>query len=193
MMSESERAETLRDRKANLHPWHSPPHRETVDGRYLITAACYEHAPLIGTSVKRLASFESDLLDICREFTTAVWAWAILPNHYHVLLEAPVVSELLRALGQLHGRTSYVWNSEDAMRGRKVWHGAVETAMKSERHFWATINYIHNNPVKHGYVACWQDWPFGNAGEYIDEIGRDEAERVWRAYPVGEYGDAWDY
>ena len=65
--------------------------------------------------------------------------------------------------------------------------------MKSERHFWATINYIHNNPVKHGYAARWQDWPFGNARDYLDEFGRDEAERVWNEYPVGVYGSGWEY
>ena len=76
------------------------------------------------------------------------------------------MSELLRALGQLHGRTSYVWNSEDAMRGRKVWHDAVETAMKSERHFWATINYIHNNPVRRGLVDSPTNWIWSSARFY---------------------------
>ena len=184
-MSESERTATLQDRKARRQPWHSPPHRESICGRYLITSACYQHAPIIGVHFKRLDAFETELLGVCREFASIMWAWTILPNHYHVLLEAPAVLELLRAIGQLHGRTSYLWNGEDSARGRKVWHGALETAMKSDRHFRATINYIHNNPVKHGYVDRWQDWPFGNAGEYLDAVGHYEAERVWKQYPVG--------
>ena len=36
----------------------------------------------------------------------------------------------------------------------------VERAMRSDRHFWATLNYAHHNPVHHGYVARWTDWPW---------------------------------
>jgi putative transposase len=64
--------------------------------------------------------------------------------------------------------------------------------MKSERHFWATINYIHHNPVKHGYVQHWQDWPFSSAAAYLESVGRKEAERVWHEYPITEYGKGWD-
>ncbi len=191
-MTGTERAETMRDRKANLAPWHSPPHRESLDGRYLITTACYEHLPIIGASFARLAAFESELIENCRIYTSAIWAWTVLPNHYHILVESQSVLELLKVLGQLHGRTSHGWNGEDGSRGRKVWHGAVETAMKSEGHFSATVNYVHNNSVKHGYVSRWQDWPFSNAREYLEKVGRDEAERVWKEYPIGSYGMGWD-
>lgn len=64
--------------------------------------------------------------------------------------------------------------------------------MKSERHFIATLNYIHHNPVKHGLARRWEEWPFTSAARWPEETGRDEAERVWRAYPIGEYGNEWD-
>ena len=34
--------------------------------------------------------------------------------------------------------------------GRKVFFRAVERAMRSDRRFWATLNYVHHNPVHHG-------------------------------------------
>jgi putative transposase len=64
--------------------------------------------------------------------------------------------------------------------------------MKSRRHFWATKNYIHNNPVHHGYVSRWQDWPFSSVHQYLDDVGRDEAVRIWNEYPVLDYGKDWD-
>ncbi len=64
--------------------------------------------------------------------------------------------------------------------------------MRSERHFWATVNYVHNNPIKHGYVDGWQDWPFSNAAQYLDQVGREKAEEIWREYPVLDYGKDWD-
>ena len=64
--------------------------------------------------------------------------------------------------------------------------------MRSDRHFWATLNYVHHNPVHHGYVEHWQDWPFSSAPEYLAEMGRAEAERLWLEYPVLDYGKGWD-
>jgi putative transposase len=108
------------------------------------------------------------------------------------LVTTPDVLALLSELGRLHGRTSYEWNGEDGRRGRQVWCKAAETGMKSERHFWATMNYVHNNPVRHRVVRRWQDWPFGSAIGYLNAVGTDEAKRVWQEYPVADYGKEWD-
>ena len=116
----------------------------------------------------------------------------MLPNHYHLLVDTGDVLALLKGHGQLHGRTSFRWNKEDGRRGQQVWHRAAETAMKSERHFWATLNYLLHNAVRHGYVERRQDWPYSNAVQYLDDVGRDLAEWRWREYPSLEYGNEWD-
>jgi len=187
-LSETERKEVLGHRKRNSLPWHSPPHFQSgTTDRYLLTAACYEHRSHIGTSSDRLTAFEAALVGELRPI-----AWAVLPNHYHALILTRDILGVLGRIGRLHGRTSHAWNTEDRSRGRKVWSGAAETAMKSERHYWATVNYIHHNPVKHGHVTRWQDWPWSSAGQFLETEGRDEARRIWRGFPVGEYGDGWD-
>jgi putative transposase len=54
------------------------------------------------------------------------------------------------------------------------------------------VNYIHNNPVRHGYVEKWQDWPWSSAMEFLDSMGRDEAMRIWKEYPIRNFGKKWD-
>lgn len=191
-LTDHQRQEVLAYRRKNRLPWHSPPHYEGESGRYLITAACYEHAPIIGASVERMADFEHRLLDALRTQCEEVYAWVVLPNHYHALAHAASAKALLKELGLLHGRTSFEWNGEERPRGRTVWFNAAETAIKSERHFWASLNYVLNNAVRHGYVERWQDWVFSNAAEYLDEVGRQEALRRWNAYPVLDFGAGWD-
>lgn len=153
----------LAERQRHRRSWHGPPHFVDLAGDFLLTAACYEHRPLIGQSPRRLAAFADDLLATVHEFAADVFAWVVLPNHYHVLTRTPDLGALLHAVGRLHGRTSFAWNAEQACRDRHVWHRVAETAMKSEGHFWATLNYILHNPVRHGYVERWQDWPYSNA------------------------------
>jgi putative transposase len=191
-MTPEQRESTLEERKRHTRPWHGPPHYASESSLYLLSAACYEHQPIIGVSGQRMAEFESELLKTTTERARTVFAWIVLPNHYHLLVDSLDILALLEMHGHLHGRTSFRWNGEDARRGRQVWHRTAETAMKSERHFWASLNYVLHNAVRHGYVERWKDWPYGNAAEYLEDVGRDPAERRWREYPIQEYGDPWD-
>jgi len=137
-------------------------------------------------------AFTDELLTACDLLTRDIFAWCVLPNHYHLLVHAPVVKALLEVLGKLHGRSSYAWNGEENLRGRQVFYRSVEREIRSDRHFWATLNYVHHNPVRHGYVERWQEWPWSSAGSYLEGVGRAEALRIWKAYPVREYGAGWD-
>jgi putative transposase len=191
-MSAAERDEVLRTRQSRQLPWHSPPHYSHEAGLYHLTAACYEHRSIIGHSPARMTAFERDLLETLGRNCAAVFAWTVLPNHYHALAKCGDLEQLLDDLGRLHGRTSYTWNGEENQRGRQVWYRAAETGMKSERHFWATYLYVLHNAVKHGYVSRWQDWPFCNAMAFLAAVGRERAMELWREYPIDEYGADWD-
>jgi len=191
-LNKKEQKELLEYRKANQKPWHSPPHIQGNKSYYLITAACYEHKTFIGYNLKRLEEFESILYDCMKNCVESINAWVILPNHYHILVKTDDVLLALKNLGQLHGKTSFLWNGEENKRGRHIWCGATEREIKSERHFWAAINYIYNNPVKHGYVEKWIEWPFSSFNLYLDDVGREEAEEIWRGYDISNFGKGWD-
>jgi putative transposase len=191
-MTQEQRDETLAYRRKHLLPWHSPPHYASDTSYYLITAACFGHRPRIGYTPERMADFEAALLGTFAAQTNQVFAWVVLPNHYHALIQSLEIKGTLAALGELHGRTSFTWNGIAKQRGRQVWCGAAETAMKSERHYWATLLYVLNNPVRHGYVEKWQDWPYSNAVRWLEDVGHERAARMWREYPIDSYGDGWD-
>ena len=190
-LSAEERDSVLAMRKAQQRPWHSPPHG-TGEGRFLLTATNYEHRPVLGRDWQRMTEFESRLLETLDATADAVHAWVVLPNHYHAVVVTAGIEEALDALGLLHGRTSFAWNGQEGARGRKVWCSAVETRLQSDRHFCAALNYVHHNPVKHGYAGKWTDWPFSSAGAYLDAVGRERAAHDWREYDISEMGADWD-
>lgn len=191
-LNEKQRKELLEFRRFNDRPWHSPHHRESQNGRYLLTAACYEHRHHIGLHLQRLADFSERLLKALEISCDEIYAWCVLPNHYHVLVLTVKLPELLHHMGKLHGQTSFEWNGEENQRGRKVWFNCVETGMKSERHFWATLNYVHHNPVHHGYAKQWPDWPFSTGTAFLEKTGREETAKLWKEYPILDYGKDWD-
>jgi putative transposase len=192
-LSPEQRERLLTWRQENQRPWHSPPHRPNFGHvSFLVSAACYMHRPHIGFSPERMDVFAGELLAIVQQHGGSVAAWCVLPNHYHLLLESANILKLLHPLGRFHGRTSHQWNGEEDTRGRQVFCKATERFMRSERHFFTTLNYVHNNPVHHQYARLWTEWPWSSAAGYFDAAGRVEAERVWREYPIRDYGKKWD-
>ena len=190
-LTPEQQAEVLAFRLQQRRPWHSPP-LLFEEGQFHVSAACYEHQPHIGLDLARLAAFTEDLLAVFQVARYELEAWCVLPNHYHLLVKTNSLRQLKQELGRLHGRTSYKWNEAEQTRGRKVWHRCADRAMRSERHYWATVNYIHHNPVHHDYVAHWADWPFSSAFEYLESVGREKAREIWLDYPVLDYGAGWD-
>jgi putative transposase len=191
-MTIQERQEVLRERKLHRRPWHRPPH-SNIDGvqAYLLSAACYEHSPIVGKDVNRMGQWEDELLGTC-EGLSQVHAWCVLPNHYHLLVQTERLGKMREQLGRLHGRSSHRWNGEDQQRGRRVWYGGTDRLIRSDRHFWTSMNYVHNNPVHHGLVDRWQEWPFSSASQFLERVGRETAIEIWRGYPLLDYGNEWD-
>ena len=192
-MTKQEQTITLQSRKQCKYPWHCPPHIDCDAKKwYIISAACYEHKHIIGQKDDRMLEIEQELINICNKHESNLCVWCILPNHYHILVETEAVSGLLKELGKMHGRTSRKWNLEDDSVGRKVWFNCAERTIKGDRHYWASVNYIHHNPVKHGYAEKWTDWKYSSADKYLNDIGRDKALEIWGKYPVLDYGEKWD-
>lgn len=191
-LTEDERKTVLSERLRRRHPTHSPHHVDSGNRHYHLTAACFEHQPHIGKTNERMTDFSHRLLNVLHNHSSEVNAWVLLPNHYHSLVRTSAILNLLKALGQLHGSTSHQWNGEDDSRGRQIWCKAVETVMKSDGHYHATVNYIHHNPVRHGYVQKWTEWPWSSAQDFLETHGRLETERLWKTYPINDYGQGWD-
>lgn len=191
-LSPEDQVSLLEWRRKLNRPWHSPPHFTKSSGWFHLTAACFEHECIVGNSNDRMKEFCGELLQCMDQTCTSVSAWCVLPNHYHVLVEVSDLKVVLRSLARLHGRSAHSWNGADATRGRKVWCAAADRWIRNEGHFWATLNYIHHNPVKHGWAQRWQDWPFGSATDYLRSVGREKAKNIWGQYPVLDYGRGWD-
>ena len=192
-LTDEQREEVREYRRFGKLPKHSLPHFDSDENRnYIITGTCYEHQPIVGATPSRMQEFSDERLSILNSFSDNVSAWCLLPNHYHGLARTDRVKELRRELGLLHGRTSFKWNGEDGSRGRTVWRNCFERKIRPERHYFATVNYILHNPVRHGYVERWEDWPWSSASEYLAAVGRETAVQIWKEFPVLDYGKGWD-
>ena len=190
-LSERDRDEVKRIRNAQRYPLHSPPHPRSGGGLFLITAAIFEHTALLSSPVRR-TEFELRLLEGFNAEECKAHAWVVLPNHYHVLLSTIDFRVIAGIVKQLHGSTSRQWNLEDNTLGRKVWFRYSGRKIRGERHFLATLNYIHHNPVKHAVVNAEFEWPWSSFHLYLKDRGAEWIEKISRDFPILDYGSRWD-
>ncbi len=188
-----EREAIVEMRRQRGFPLHAPPHPFREAGSYLITAANYEHHPIMGTPDRR-TQFQELLLKCLREADAEIIGWVILPNHYHVLLNVERLNDVSSVIKHVHGVSSREWNAEDGQtRARKVWYHFADRGMRSEFQLQQSLNYIHRNPQKHGLVEDVYSWEWSSLFMYVDDYGRDWLRERWKTYPPAEeFGEGWD-
>jgi len=190
-LTPQQRAELVQQRLSLGFPPHSPPHPVRDQPFYLLTAACYEHRHHMRAQSRRQQVLET-LYELFTMNGMGIRTWVVLPNHYHLLVHVPDFGVLGSIFRRVHGPTSREWNLEDATPGRKAWYRFTDRAIRSERHYHTTLNYIHYNPVKHRWARSPYDWVESSVHWYLEHFGRQWLRDVWASYPVRDYGRGWD-
>jgi putative transposase len=192
-LSLKKREELVEDRKQRGYPLHAPPHPFRETGVYLITAANFEHQAIM-LSPQRRTEFQKILLDGFLEINAEIIGWVILANHYHILVSVESLHLVSNLLKLIHGRTAHKWNLQDGLTDkRKVWYRFADRMMRDEKQMIQTLNYIHYNPVRHGYVRDIYEWEWSSLFQYENENGREWLRNQWKLYtPPPDYGKDWD-
>ena len=161
---------------------HAPPHLFRTDAIYFVTASTVDHVRMMADD-ERKRQLKESLDFLFDKHGWALIAWVILSNHYHVLMEAPEEAlSLSRLIGDLHKFTARKWNDEDGTPGRNVWYQYRDTCLTYERSFYARFNYIHWNPVKHGYARNPEDYEFSSYRSYM-ELEKAQIQKIEEKYP----------
>jgi putative transposase len=153
------------DLESPRKPWpHSPSHKLTDLGAYLITGATYGKRHYF-RSRESLDYLQSQLLVWTNRYDWHLEAWACFSNHYHFIakpLQDP--SNLSDLISRLHSSTGLWINRRESSKGRQVWFNYWETHLSFERSYLARLNYVHTNSVRHGLVGHAVDYPWCSAG-----------------------------
>jgi putative transposase len=127
-------------------------------------------------------------------------AWVVLPDHLHCVWTLPEgdadFSTRWRLIKTIFARSVPIGERRSAARRRSgergIWQRRFwEHAIRDSEDFAAHVDYVHFNPVKHGYVGHAADWPHSTfracvrRGYYPEAwLGPDEKANV-----NGEWGE----
>jgi putative transposase len=118
----------------------------------MVTSATL-HKHHLFSDESKLTLLQNSLLTLTKQHSWQLEAWAVFPNHYHFIARRKRESGgLADLLNQLHADSARELNRIDEKFGREVWFNFWDTKLTYERSYLARLNYVHQNPVKHGLV-----------------------------------------
>jgi putative transposase len=141
-------------------------------------------------------------------FGIKVYAWCLMTNHVHLLLEPSTATGLAFLMKRLAGRHALHRNRVEKRSGA-LWEGRYKSSLvQNDRHLLACCRYIELNPVRARIVAAAEDYPWSSCRARLgytksaaldldpvyQEFGTDESTRRQRyraflndAVPDGEW------
>ncbi len=174
----------------------------------------YYHLYNRGTNRTNLFSAAADYTNFLQRYfyymepVADTFAYVLMPNHFHFLLRIKLAeaqwayreafpnekhppNRLLNASTQFghccNGFAKYI-NAKYHRTGSLFEHAFKTKEVCEERYFGALIRYIHQNPVRHGFVENPQDWYHSSFAAYLTH---PEKTRIKIAEGIQVFG-SWD-
>lgn len=120
---------------------------------------------------------ENNIKMLLRTFTEVqcikkcdIFSYVVLPDHMHLILRSYKyqTGQILHSL-----KRNFTLNWKKINQGsiyidqKNLWQERFwEHVINYDREFINHLNYIFNNPVKHGYVESPNDWPYSSFNQY---------------------------
>lgn len=157
---------------------HEPAHKFDFKGAYCITAATLHNKYLFNTPEK-LSMMQSVIFEQTKKYAWELKAWAIFNNHYHLIISNTVNPENLpQMIRGIHAQSAVILNKMDTALGRKVWCQYWDSCLTYINSYYARVNYVMNNPVRHKLVSNSQEYPWCSAAWFFETAEKQYRDTV---------------
>ncbi len=163
----------------------NPAHLLLDNTAYFITASIYQKRNLLANPIIK----ERLITTIHAGFASKNWQlkeWVILDNHYHLLAISDKGSDLNKIMGKIHTQSAQYIHTETYAE-KPIWWNYWDYCPRNERDYYIRLNYLYNNPVKHGLVSNLLDYPYSSFHTILKEQGQAALIKQFKEYP--EYKD----
>lgn len=141
-------------------------------GCYFFTVVTERRQPILTDEPVRKALREA-IIAVKEKYPFTINAWVLLPDHIHTVWTLPphdfdfatrwrlIKGRVTRTCGEAYRNPELLTERRLHKKCGTFWqHRYWEHLIRDESDLYHHINYIHQNPVKHGYVQTATDWPY---------------------------------
>lgn len=102
-----------------------------------------------------------------QKYSLNIWAYCLLNNHVHFIVVPMKEDSLAKTFNALHMRYSQYFNLKKRNEKGHLWQGRFYSCILDERHLYAAVRYVENNPVRAGVVEKPQEYKWSSARNRI--------------------------
>ena len=164
---------------------HQPIHLYFDNQIYFVTSHVYKNSLFLRKDHKILLHQKISLF--LKEFGFKLYAYAILDDHYHLLIHSSMGKKLAKAIGKIHAGFFFEVNTLEDKRGRRIWQNYWDRCIRDEKDFWTHFNYIHHNPVKHGLTTSMKEYEYSSHKSWIRKKGEEWIMSLFEQYPIIDF------
>jgi len=148
--------------------------------------------------VQKIDILRNVMRGVRRQHTFTIVAIVVLPDHLHALwrllpadADFPMRWSLIKAaFSRLIPKAEYTRNSRQKKRERGIWQRRYwEHRIRNENDLARHVDYIHYNPIKHGYVTRAADWHYSSIHRYIKQGWLNADWASGSRFESGKYGE----
>ncbi|CAM3680287.1 transposase [Polynucleobacter brandtiae] len=122
------------------------------------------------------------LREAAKQFACSVHAFALMPNHVHLLITPQHVDSLAKTMQSLGRRYVQYFNQQQGRSGT-IWEGRYRSSLIDPDYFLRCQRYIELNPVRSGFESSPQGSSWTSFGSHISgtaETWLVDHEHFWR-------------
>ena len=144
-----------------------------LDGySYYLTVVTHQRNPILIDNIELL---RESFRESKRQYPYKIEAIVVLPEHFHLIMspqnakDYPHIIRTIKQYFSKHCEAKYYEHLEQSVSRHKegykpIWQKKYyEHTIRDEKDFDEKMNYIHNNPIKHGYVENIKDWKYSSS------------------------------
>lgn len=156
--------------------------RAVVPGAtYFFTQVTYLRQPILCNEDVR-STLRRAIRTVRIEQPFEIDAWVLLPDHLHCIWRLPYEDSdysgrwarikrlVTKECGERYYRPALMTPTKHTRRERTLWQRRFwEHMVRDENDLNRCRDYLHWNPVKHGYVSRVTDWPYSTFHRYVKQ------------------------
>ena len=105
---------------------------------------------------------------------------------YHLILKITDANIIPKFIAELNGSSARAINQADDAIQRKIWWNYYDHVIRNEADFFKHLNYIHQNPIKHGLAKDFE-YKFSSFESWVKKKGREYLDHAWEKYPIIDF------
>jgi putative transposase len=155
---------------------HAPVHLFEYGNTFFVTGATNRKQELY-RSATALDELQELLFQKAGQYTCELQAWALLSNHYHLVIRAEG-ENVRRMVARFHSEAANRLNQRDGAAGRQVWFQYWDKTLTFQASWLARLKYTHENAVHHGLVTNARKYRWCSASWFENTASRSFVETV---------------